>query len=297
MPRRRNRSVRNKRPANRRNKKSNRGSRSSQHHTSIVISTLQLKQAHKKEEVYPIALNTLIDRSNIGNDADIRLIGYTLSCALATGNDCSTVSINVGHAGPWVRRGDSITDSFDQQFLEHTIRGKSCLFRKFLLGSSEKQFLNPDIATNFLYLRIRDPCGVIPGVVVKLEFRAHVIRRTPSAFFSNAADNAVDRYEDQDVSSGSNPSPSPPSGIKYVPALIERTFPGSSPTLYLGEDDAANNQWAYRVYRLPNTSPSYTVAYTNPKQTMGAIFKIPDGTTDIQSLYDTSGFDGTITSS
>lgn len=294
MPRRRNRSKRPRRPAQRRTKKSNRGSRNSQHSTSIVIRTLQTKQSHNKEEIYPIALKDLINRSNVGSDADIRLIGYSLSCSLATGNDCSTVSINIGHFGPWVRRGTSSTDSFDQQFLEHTIRGKSCLFRKFLLGSSEKQYLNPDTADNFLYIRIRDPCGVIPGVVVKLEFRAHLIRRTPSAFFANASEAATDRYEDQDVSSGTNPSPGPPSAVKYTPAVITHT-PTIGPTEhYIGADDPSNSQWTY-TFNGGSGSPSFTVSYTNPKQTLGAIFTYTGNPTDLQSRFNTAGFDGTIT--
>lgn len=237
--------------------------------------------------MYPIALNTLISRSNVGSDADIRLIGYSLSCTLATGNDCSTVSINIGHAGPWVRRGDSATDSFDQQFLEHTIRGKSCLFRKFLLGSSEKQYLNPDTSNNFLYLRIRDPCGVIPGVVVKLEFRAHLIRRTPSAFFANGDQDATDRYEDQDVTAGSRPSPGPPSAVKHVPAVILVSTRSS-----IADDDTSNSQFNY--YQDGNTGgrPIFTVSYTNPKQTIGAVFRYSGS--NLQSAFNAAGFDGTI---
>lgn len=282
--------MRKRRPAPRRTKKSNRGSRSPQHFTSIVIDTLQTKQSHKKEEIYPIPLSKLINRSNGGMDADVRLTGYTISCVLATGNDCTTVSINIGHAGPWVRRGDSITDSFDQQFVEHTFRGKSCLFRKFLIGTSERQFLNPDIATNFLYLRVRDPCGVIPGVVIKYEFRAFLVRSTPASFFANPGEDAVDRYEDQDVSTG---SPAPPSGVKHVPALIRENLGARTNFLYLGEDDPSNSQWIFKEAANPRVT--YMVAYTNPKQTLGAIFTIiSQNPSDLQLQYNTAGFDGTI---
>lgn len=292
MPRRRSRSKRVQRPAQRRTHKNNRGSRNSQHLTSIVISTLQTKQSHNREEVYPIALKDLIDRSNVGSDVDVRLTGYTLSCSLATGNDCSTVSINVGHFGPWVRRGDSISDTFDQQFIEHTIRGKSCLFRKFLIGTSERQYLNPDTATNFLYIRIRDPCGVIPGVVIKLEFRAFLMRRTPSAFFANASLAATDRYEDQDVSSGTQPSPGPPSAVKHAPLVIRQVIGPNGVIEYIGADDPSNNQWVYTNSGGPT---AYTVSYSNPKQVIGAIFSHPRGSSDLQSLYNTAGYDGTIT--
>lgn len=213
-----------------------------------------------------------------------------MSCVLATGNDCTTVSINIGHAGPWVRRGDSITDSFDQQFVEHTIRGKSCLFRKFLIGTSERQYLNPDTGTNFIYLRIRDPCGVIPGVAIKYEFRAFLVRSTPASFFANPGDNAVDRYEDQDVSTG---APAPPAAVKHAPTIIESTNLGGRRELYIGEDDPSNTQWTYTQQGF--SSPGYHVQYTSPKQTFGAIFKAIRNSRDLQNEFEAAGFDGTIT--
>lgn len=289
MPPKRNKSVRSKRPVRRRTKRSNRGSSRYQHLYSVVIDTLQTKQNHLKEELYPLSLNKLISRVNIGSDVDVRLVGYTFSLTLATGNDCSTVSLNCSHSGPWVRRGDSVTDSFDQQFYEHTVAvsPKGCLFRKSILGRSELEYLNPDVANNFINLRVRDPCGVIPGVVIRYEFRAHLVRRVPESVFVNGNQQATDRYEDQDVSTGtSSGSPSPPSAIKHAPAVI--TTPGSQ--VYIAED---SDPTVIEYVRMGFVGAVYTVSKTTPPQAVSGIFRIGNG--DLQQQFNTAGYDGTIT--
>lgn len=255
--------------------------------------TLQTKQNHRKEELYPISLNQLISRANIGTDVDVRLVGYTMSCQLATGNDCSTVSLNCSHSGPWVRRGDSLSDSFDQQFYEHTIAvsPKGCLFRKSILGRSELEYLNPDVPANFINLRVRDPCGVIPGVVIRIEFRAHLIRPIPSSFFSGGSDPATDRYEDQDVSSG---TPAPPAAVKHAPALI--TGIGFSRRANLA--DAVSDPSVIQYKEDGSSSVHFTVTKTNPLQSISGIYRAPQGqpsNPDIQTEYTKAGYDGTIT--
>lgn len=247
--------------------------------------TLQTKQSHKKEEIYPISLDQLISRANVGSDADVRLVGYTLSLQLATGNDCSTVSLNISHSGPWVRRGDSVTDSFDQQFFEHTVAvsPKGCLFRKPVLGRSELEYLNPDTIQNFLNIRIRDPCGVIPGVVIRIEFRAHLIRRTPATIFMNGRDDATDRYEDQDVASG---GPAPPGTIKHAPVAI--TTGGDA--RYIADPTGVDI-----VYRSTSSNSFYTVTKTNPLQALSGLFSYLSTSPPIQQQYNQDGYDGTIT--
>lgn len=258
------------------------------HFTSIVIMTLQLKQSHKKEEVYPITLDKLISRDNVGQDADIRIVGYTMSVALATGNDCSTVSMNIGHDGPWIRRSDS-ADTFNQQCTEHTVRGKSILFRKKLLATTEREYLNPDSpdrGVNSVDLRVRDPCGVIPGVVAKIEFRAHIIRRVPSTHFANANQAATDRYEDQDVSSGSNPGPTPPTTIKHVPASIK-----NERHTYHTNGKAVGGFFSYTTF---SSSSTYTVSVTNPEQAVSGSFTTTTSAADLQGDFNSAGYDGNI---
>lgn len=247
--------------------------------------TLQTKQSHKKEELYPISLDQLISRANVGLDADVRLVGYTMSLQLATGNDCSTVSLNVSHSGPWVRRGDSPSDTFDQQFVEHTVAvsPKGCLFRKPVLGRSELEYLNPDTNSNFINIRVRDPCGVIPAVVIRIEFRAHLIRRTPATVFMNGGDPATDRYEDQDVSFG---GPSPPSAVKHAPALIGYSF----------RKYVADSSGSTILYTDPggSTLHEFTVTKTSPVQAVSGYYNVSD-LSQMQADYNAAGYDGTIT--
>lgn len=254
---------------------------------SIVIMTLQLKQNHRKEEGYPISLDQLVSRANIGSDADIRLVGYTMSCQLATGNDCSTVSLNVAHSGPWVRRGDSSTDTFDQQFVEHTVSvsPKGCLFRKSLIGRSEREYLNPDTKDNFIVLRVRDPCGVIPGVVARIEFRAELIRPVPSSVFMHGDEAATDRYEDQDVSNG---APAPPSAVKHVPAVMYLsgfvyTADSTGSSIRYDDTDSRHNDY-------------FDVTRTTPPQAVSGTFR-PSSITnpDLQREFTQAGYDGNIT--
>lgn len=249
--------------------------------------TLQTKQNHLREEIYPISLDQLVSRSNVGSDADIRLVGYTMSCQLATGNDCSTVSLNVAHSGPWVRRGDSVSDSFDQQFLEHTVAvsPKGCLFRKPLLGRSELAYLNPDTNSNFINLRVRDPCGVIPGVVIRIEFRAELIRPTPASTFTGGSQPATDRYEDQDVASG---GPTPPSAVKHAPALIRY---GSDEYV---ADSSPVNIIQYNHLGSNPRSGKFTVTKTTPVQSVSGLFIAPGGSGQ-QTSFNSDGYDGTIT--
>lgn len=258
------------------------------HFFSIVVTSIQLKQSHKKEEIYPISLDKLISRDNIGQDADIRLVGYSMSVALATGNDCSTVSMNIGHEGPWIRRSDD-PDTFNQVCTEHTIRGKSILFKKKLLATTEREYINPDSNTNgvnTIDLRVRDPCGVIPGVAARIEFRAHIIRRVPSTTFANADQPATDRYEDQDVNSGSNPVPSPPTGIKHAPSQITYNS-GGHPTRFHTDGTPSNGKLKYTA---STGIHFFTVEVTNPPQAVSGTYQ-----TDVpvsQAFFEAAGYDG-----
>lgn len=259
------------------------------HFFSIVIMTVQLKQAHKKEEVYPLSLDKLISRANIGQDADIRMVGYTMSVALATGNDCSTVSMNLGHEGPWIRRSDD-PDTFNQVCTEHTVRGKSILFKKKLLATSEREYINPDSkdnGVNTIDLRVRDPCGVIPGVVLKIEFRAHIIRRVPATTFANADDAATDRYEDQDVSSGSSPQPAPPAAVKHAPAQITYNHTGHTRRYHTD----GTNQGGVLIYRTTDTH-HFEVTVTDPPQAVSGSWTAHSPVS--QASFNAAGYDGDV---
>lgn len=188
-----------------------------EHLRSSVIRTLDLKTSHLREEVYPIDLKDLISRANVGSDSDVRLVGYNCKLTFASGNKLSTVSVSLGHSGPWVRPSNS-TDGYNQQFVDRFLGPEGEVsFHKRSLLQSERQFNDPDIGGNYINFRIRDPCGVVPGVTVLINFTAFLTRRVIDTTFNGASELATDRYEDQDVSTG---SPSPPSQKSEVPQFI-----------------------------------------------------------------------------
>lgn len=178
-----------------------------EHLRSAIRLAVTLKSVHKREEIYPINLKQLVSRANVGTDAQICLIGYIMRIQIATGNNCSTVSASIGHSGPWVRPPVQ-TDSFNQQFEDRTFNlNKEVTFKKRVLRTSERTTINPDNGNNFLNLRIRDPCGVIPGATILIDFRCEVTRPCIDTVLVGASDMATDLYEDQDVSTGSQPTP------------------------------------------------------------------------------------------
>lgn len=186
-----------------------------EHLRSAIRLALTLKSVHKQEELYPINLSQLISRANVGTDAQIRLIGYIMKIQIATGNNVSTVSASIGHSGPWVRPATQ-SDSFNQQFVDMNFNlNKEVTFRKRLLREAERQTLNPDDGNNFLNLRIRDPCGVIPGATILIDFTCELIRPVIDVVLVNANQTATDLYEDQDVHTSGQPTPR-----QDVPRLI-----------------------------------------------------------------------------
>lgn len=261
-----------------------------QHMWANKVLTVQLKNTHKKEEIYPLPLDQLVSRANVGSDADIRLIGYTMSIALATGNDCSTVSMNIGHEGPWIRRSTD-TDTFNQQSIEHSVRGKSLLFKKPVLHASEREYVNPDTSANSIDLRVRDPCGVIPGVVLKIEFRAKIIRKAPQTTFSNPDELATDRYEDQDVNSG---APAPPATVKHVPIRIVVTSSSPGNTIFNTDGVILSDQFTYTT--TSSSRDTITVQKTDPTQSVSGQFTFAKTTSasDLQREFNAQGYDGDI---
>lgn len=205
-----------------------------EHLRSAIRLAVTLKSSHKREELYPINLSQLISRANVGTDAQIKLIGYVMKITIATGNDVSTVSASIGHSGPWVRPAVQ-SDNFNQQFTDMNFnKNREVTFRKRLLREAERQTLNPDDGNNFLNLRIRDPCGVIPGVTILIDFTAELIRPVIDVVLVNASQQATDLYEDQDVHTSGQPTPR-----QDVPRLIRerslnpfKTSSTSSPYVY-----------------------------------------------------------------
>lgn len=258
---------------------------------SVVIKTVTLKTRHNKEEIYPIPIKDIISRANVGNDADIHALGYTLSVSLATGNDLATVTANLGHSGPWVRRGQSANDSFNQQSNEHDFkRSKSVIF-KVNLKNSEREYINPDTTDNFLNLRIRDPCGVVPGVTAKLECRFRLRRPTPSTTFLDAGTVASDLYEDQDVSTG---TVQPPAALMDIPAVIkgEGTF---SKTYTFTTSDTTSPFTYNKVESGTSNINSFTITAAGKINKVGE-FTAGDLQTSresaIKAAYTADGFEG-----
>lgn len=256
---------------------------------SQTIITLRTKTTPKKQEIYPISLTQLISRANIGSDVDITCSGYSLAVTIATGNDPATVTANLGHSGPWVRRGDNQIDTFNQQSVEHNFsRSKTVIF-KVNLRASERQYFNPDIATNYVNLRINDPCGVIPGATLKIETRAILQRKVMSTTFLEKDEPVTDRYEDQDVSTGaSSGQPQPPTNIQDVPATVfesstRRSFSPTGTTSPL-------------VYTSNNDNSTFTVTAAGKLNIVGEVVLLSsDSPSELQQKYTADGFEGTIT--
>lgn len=212
-----------------------------EHLRSAIRLAITLKSDHKREEIYPINLKQLVSRANVGTDAQICLIGYIMRIQIATGNNCSTVSASIGHSGPWVRPPTQ-TDSFNQQFEDRTFNiNKEVTFKKRVLKLSERTTMNPDDGNNFLNLRIRDPCGVIPGATILVDFRCEVTRPCIDTVLLNASDKATDLYEDQDVSTGSQPTPR-----QDVPRIIR--LKQSPNALYKTTDTASPYSFSDDIY-------------------------------------------------
>lgn len=265
-------------------KRPRRSQRNIEHLRSAIQYAVTLKSVHKREEIYPINLSNLIGRQNVGPDAQIRLIGYHLRIQIATGNNCSTVSASVGHSGPWVRPATQ-SDNFNQQFVDKVFNlNREVAFHKGLVRESERQYLNPDDGNNFLNLRIRDPCGVIPGATILLHFKCELIRPTIDEILVGASLPATDLYEDQDVHTSGNPTPR-----QDVPILIRTNASHTSwradgivsPITYTATDPTVRTRYTITVSGQPNLVGEFTEDTT---------------TTDpLQKQYTDSGFAGNIT--
>ncbi len=251
--------------------------------TSSVMTTLKLKNLHNKEEIYPIPLSTLVSRSNIGADADIMGRSYSIRIRFAAGNNLNTVSVNLGHSGQWVRRGTT-TDNFNQQFTDKDVSSKGNVTFSRRLQESEREVVNPDIGTNFINLRVRDSCGAIPGVTLRIYAIFHFTRRTVSTTFLGANERAVDAYADQDVSTGPI---QPPTSAQDIPFRIT-SKDGSENWLTSG----TVSPFTYR----PSGRAGYNFVITlSGNVNKVGEFVIPDSA--IQTGYTADGFEGTITTS
>lgn len=230
-----------------------------EHLRSAIRLALTLKSVHKQEELYPINLSQLISRANVGTDAQIRMIGYTMRIQIATGNNVSTVSASIGHFGPWVRPATQ-SDNFNQQFTDMNFNlNREVTFHKRLLRESERQTLNPDDGNNFLSLRIRDPCGVIPGATILIDFRCELIRPVIDVVLVNASQQATDLYEDQDVHTSGQPTPRQdvPRVIrnKSQTSAVFKTTSVASPYVY---NDAAFGTYTVTVAGSANLVGEFT---------------------------------------
>lgn len=266
-----------KRTAHRRNK-------NLEHLRSAIQLSLSLKSVHKQQEIYPIDLRELIGRANVGPDAEIKMIGYTMRIQIATGNNVSTVSLSVGHSGPWVRPATS-SDGFNQQFVDTSFNvNKELVFHKRLLRESERQYLNPDDGNNFLNLRVRDPCGVIPGATILIHFTCELIRPVIDVQFKNADKMAVDLYEDQDVHTSGQPTPK-----QDVPKLIREPDRGAN-RLYRPDGIVSPI-----TYRANSFSQVYTITVAGVPNLVGEFVDDRPSSPSLQDRYTASGFAGTIT--
>lgn len=253
-----------------------------EHLRSAIRLAVTLKSVHKQEELYPINLRDLISRANVGSDSQIKMIGYTMRIQIATGNNCSTVTASVGHSGPWVRPS-SQTDNFNQQFTDMSFNlNKEVTFHKRLLRESERQTLNPDDGTNFLNLRIRDPCGVIPGATILIDFRCELIRSVIDVVLVNGSQPATDRYEDQDVHTSGQPTPR-----QDVPRVIRDTrYPRA---VWLTTDTASPYSFS-----SPDIAGTYTITVAGTANLVGEFTSDTRQPGSLQEQYAADGFAGTI---
>lgn len=255
-----------------------------EHLRSAIQLSLTLKSLHKQQEIYPINLSSLVGRANVGPDAEVKLIGYTMRIQIATGNNCSTVSASIGHSGPWVRPATS-SDNFNQQFTDVSFNlNREVTFHKRLLRESERQYLNPDNGLNFLNLRIRDPCGVIPGATILIHFNCELIRSVIDVEFKNADKMASDLYEDQDVHTSGQPTPK-----QDVPLIIRRVQRRGD------EIFRANGIVSPLVYSRSGVSNTYTVTVAGTPNLVGEFADDETTGTPIQDRYTADGFAGNIT--
>lgn len=261
-----------------------------EHLYSDVETTITLKRNHKRQEVYPVPLRDVVSRRNVGDDAQVRMIGYNLTLTIASGNSLETVLVSVGHSGPWTRPA-AAQDGFNQQFTDRNFnKAKRMTFNRALLHESERQFLNPDLDQNYLNLRIRDPCGVIPGVTMVIRFRCHLIRPTIDTFYADGDAIATDRYEDQNVSTG---APSPPDTPLQLPKIIRHELSHGSPSNFTTTNTQGDASY---IYKHSLGSYQYTIV-VDPKQKVNLVgeFVVPSGTiSDLQRRYVDQGYDGTI---
>lgn len=267
-----------KRTARRRNK-------NLEHLRSAIQLSLTLKTQHRQQEIYPIDLRELIGRANVGPDAQIRMIGYHMRIQIATGNNVSTVSVSVGHSGPWVRPATP-SDNFNQQFVDTSFNSnKELTFHKRLLRESERQYLNPDDGNNFLNLRVRDPCGVIPGATILIHFTCDLIRPVIDVQFANADKMAVDLYEDQDVHTSGQPTPR-----QDVPKLIRKPERRGD---ILYRPDGIVSPISYRSTQ--GVTDVYTITVAGVPNLVGEFVDDKPAPPSLQDRYTSSGFAGNIT--
>lgn len=255
-----------------------------EHLQSEVEMTLTLKANHRKEELYPVNLNKLISRQNVGPDAQIRLIGYLCSIQIASGNQLDTVTCNLGHFGPWVRPALQ-TDTFNQQFLDKKFKSRSVVFSKPLVREAERQYLNPDDGTNYLNIRIRDPCGVIPGATILIYFRAMLIRPKPDTILVDPNALAVDLYEDQDIHTATQPK-----AKDAIPAMITAPNGRGSFDVYV-RDPALGSH----VYTSTTGPGKYTISIVENFVEVGTFLNLDQSDpTSLQSEYAQEQYAGTI---
>lgn len=255
-----------------------------EHLSSEVEMTLTLKTKHRKEELYPINLNQLISRQNVGPDAQIRLIGYICTLQIASGNQLDTVTANIGHFGPWVRPAFQ-SDTFNQQFFDKNFQSRKLTFSKPLVREAERQTLNPDDGSNYLNLRIRDPCGVIPGATILIYFKARLVRPKPDTIMLDPNAIATDKYSDQDIHTATAPA-----AAENIPAMITR--PNGRGSFFAYVRDPALGSY---VYTSPTGPGKYTIAIPNNPIMTGTFLNLDfSDPTTLQDEYAQEQYQGKI---
>lgn len=255
-----------------------------EHLSSEVEMTLTLKTKHRKEELYPINLNQLISRQNVGPVAQIRLIGYICTLQIASGNQLDTVTANIGHFGPWVRPAFQ-SDTFNQQFFDKNFQSRKLTFSKPLVREAERQTLNPDDGSNYLNLRIRDPCGVIPGATILIYFKARLVRPKPDTIMLDPNAIATDKYSDQDIHTATAPA-----AAENIPAMITR--PNGRGSFFAYVRDPALGSY---VYTSPTGPGKYTIAIPNNPIMTGTFLNLDfSDPTTLQDEYAQEQYQGKI---
>lgn len=235
---------------------------------------------------YNIPISRLFNPATVGNDKDLKLVGYTLLFIAGTGNNIDTVGLNLSHAGPWVRRGPE--DNFNQQFNKlRTFRDRRVYFSKKKLPTDESNYLNPHTdgpdtkSTCRIVLKVEDILGVLKGDSLVCSARAIFLMPHTPTLVEGADTLAGDLYQAQLVSS--------------APAGREAVLP-----LHIFIDNASTSDFTTLStsspfkYTDPTIGGTITILTTDPSTRFSGTANFPDRSQINDRLYSPQGYSGTV---